>query len=87
MLSMKSLYGITALNLFILLPFLTESTLQDWSFSFSKLACFLCPVITMMLLVKIIQLDLLKTYHGVVNFISQLLIGGISIIISFNQFW
>lgn len=86
MLSLKSLYGVTALNLFILLPFLTESLLQDWSFSFSELACILCPIITMLILVKIIQLDLLKTYHGVVNFMIQLLIGAISVIVSFNQF-
>ena len=86
MLKTKSIYGITGINLFILLPLLTESTLQDWSFSFSQLACFLCPIIALLIVVKIVQLGLLKTYHGAFNFMIQLLIGSTSIIISFNQF-
>ena len=84
MLTIKSLYGVTAMNLFILLPLLTESLLQDWSFSFSQLAYFFCPIITMTTLIKIIQLDLVKTYHGAFNFIIQLFIGGSTIIIAFN---
>lgn len=85
MLTIKSLYGATAVNLFILLPLLTESLFQDWSFSFSQLAYFVCPIITLVILMKIVQLDLVKTYHGAFNFVIQLLIGFASIFIAFNQ--
>jgi hypothetical protein len=85
MLSIKSLYGVTAMNLFILLPLLTEFLFHDWSFSFSQLAYFVCPIITVIIIMKIVQLDLLKSYHGTFNFVIQLLIGGTSIIIAFNQ--
>ncbi len=85
MYTIKSLYGATATNLFILLPLLTESLIQNWSFSFSWLACFICPIITLIIINKIIQLDLLNTFHGVINLVIQLLIGGSTIIIAFNQ--
>ena len=86
MLKTKTIYGMTAINLFILLPLLTEATLPDWSFSFSQLACFFCPLITLLIVVKIVQLELIKTYHGAINLMIQLLIGVTSIIISFLQF-
>lgn len=85
MLTIKSLYAATATNLFILLPLLTESLFQDWSFSFSQLAYIVCPIITVIILMKIVQLGLLKSYHGAFNFVIQLLIGCTSIIIAFNQ--
>ena len=84
MLTIKSIYGLTAINLFILLPLLTEFLILDWSFSFSQLACFICPFITIVMIVRIHHSELLKTSHGAINFITQLLIGSTSIIIPFG---
>ena len=82
MLTLKSIYGITAINLFILLPLLTETLIMNWSFSFSQLACFICPSITLFMVFRLIQSELLKTVHGTINLIAQILIGSTAIIIN-----